>query len=261
MRKRLHKGTFNSYDSGVARTSAAGEGMESPIPEAAGRDDDLAARLSKLYTAAIVDVLERHGEHHACLPSAVAALVPEARVAGPAYPYTYVPSTSRDRDVVHNATLVAYNAAPTGSVFVCAPTPFDHAETGNFGELGHMMNRGNQIRGFVIDGGIRDAASLVKAGIGVFCRYRSPRPLLGRWEIGTYGEPIEIGDVRIRPGDWLVGDWDGVVCVPHEIVEEIVEEAEAYAAMEESWRAAVESAENPIAAYRALEGEYQHTRH
>ncbi len=219
--------------------------------------DHRAERLARVPVAAVVDVVEKRSAANVCLPSAIGGLTPEMVVAGPAFPYTYVPSSDRDRDVVHEKTLVAYGAAPYGSVYVCAPVPFDHAETGNFGELGHAMNVMNGIRGFVIDGGVRDSRYLAESGLGVFCRYRHPRPLLGRWEVGRYGEPITIGEVTIRPGDWILGDWDGVICIPQETVNEVLEEAEQFVATERAWRETVDGASDPVTTYRELERQYE----
>jgi regulator of RNase E activity RraA len=221
------------------------------------RDDERAERFLALHVAAIVDVMERRSDANVCLPSAVAALTRDAAIAGPAFPYTYVPSTIRDREIVHEKTLAAYRAAPYGSVFVCAPTPFDHAQSGNFGELGHAMNVANGIRGFVINGGVRDSRYLAESGLGVFCRYRHPRPLLGRWEVGQFGEPVAIGDVSIKPGDWIVGDWDGVICVPEAVVDEALAEAEELAAAERMWRKSVDAASDPVATYLELERQYE----
>lgn len=221
------------------------------------RDDELAERCLRLHVAAIVDVMERRSNANVCLPSAIAALTPDTVIAGPAFPYTYVPSSVRDRDVVHEKTLAAYQSAPFGSVFVCVPTPSDHAESGNFGELGHAMNVANGIRGFVIDGGIRDSRYLAQSGLGVFCRYRHPRPLLGRWEVGTFGEPVVIGDVSVKPGDWIVGDWDGVICVPEAVIDDVLEEAEELATAEQMWRKSVDAASDPVATYLELERQYE----
>jgi regulator of RNase E activity RraA len=224
------------------------------------RDDRRVELLADVPVAALVDVMERRNSANVCVPSAIAALTPETVVAGPAFPYTYVPSSVRAREIVHEKTINAYRAAPFGSVFVCAPTPSEHAETGNFGELGHAMNFANGIRGFVIDGGVRDSRYLAQSGLGVFCRYRHPRPLLGRWELGQYGEPVEIGEVTIRPGDWIVGDWDGVICIPVEIIDEVLEEAQRYAATEREWRAIVDHATDPATTYLELERKYERSR-
>jgi 4-hydroxy-4-methyl-2-oxoglutarate aldolase len=222
-----------------------------------GRDDQLAERFARVPVAAVVDIVEKRGGPNVCLPSAIAALTPQTVVVGPAFPYTYVPSESREREIVHEKTLAAYQSAPYGSVFVCAPTPSEHAESGNFGELGHAMNAGNGIRGFVIDGGVRDSTYLAQSGLGVFCRYRHPRPLLGRWQIGHYGDAITIADVTIRTADWIVGDWDGVICVPREIVDEVLEEAEQHAATERQWRQSVDGAVDPVGTYLELERQYE----
>ena len=55
--------------------------------------------------------------------------------------------------------------------------------------------------------------------------------------------------VRIEPGDWIVGDDDGVVVVPHAIAEDVLVEAEQKAATESEIRVAVRDGTLPLEAY------------
>ena len=61
--------------------------------------------------------------------------------------------------------------------------------------------------------------------------------------------PITVGTVQIEPGDWVVGDDDGVVVVPHALAESVLEEAEDKAATESEIRAAVRDGASPLEAY------------
>ena len=54
---------------------------------------------------------------------------------------------------------------------------------------------------------------------------------------------ISIGGVRVDPGDYLLGDWDGVVVVPKERVEQVAEVATRIEEAEDRIRAAVERGE------------------
>ena len=61
--------------------------------------------------------------------------------------------------------------------------------------------------------------------------------------------PIAIGRVRVQPGDWVVGDDDGVVVVPAGIAGDVLAEAEKKAATESEIRAAVREGMSPLEAY------------
>ena len=47
-----------------------------------------------------------------------------------------------------------------------------------------------------------------------------------RYNIIDFNNPITIGEVKINPGDYVFGDIDGVVCIPKEIIDEVINEAE-----------------------------------
>jgi regulator of RNase E activity RraA len=90
--------------------------------------------------------------------------------------------------------------------------------------------------GAVVDGGLRDTKFVLDLGFPVFCRFRSSASSIGRWDILDWNCEITIGDVVVRPGDWVVGDADGVVVVPAGIVDDVIAGAEAKADEEEEMR-------------------------
>ena len=81
----------------------------------------------------------------------------------------------------------------------------------------------------------------------------TPEDSTWRWELEATQVPVTIGRVRIEPGDWVVGDDDGVVVVPHAIAESVLVEAEEKAATESEIRAAVREGMPPLEAYERYE--------
>jgi regulator of RNase E activity RraA len=90
---------------------------------------------------------------------------------------------------------------------------------------------------------------IVELGFPVFCAHVTPEDSTGRWELEATQEPVSIGDVLVEPGDWVVGDEDGVVVVPSAIAESVLAEAEAKAATESEIRVAVRDGMTPLEAY------------
>jgi regulator of RNase E activity RraA len=101
----------------------------------------------------------------------------------------------------------------------------------------------------VIDGGCRDTRFIVETGYPVFTRFVTPEDSTWRWQVTATQVPITVGRVRVEPGDWVVGDDDGVVVVPQAIAAEVLAEAEAKAATESRIRDAVRAGMTPLDAY------------
>jgi regulator of RNase E activity RraA len=91
---------------------------------------------------------------------------------------------------------------------------------------------------------------ILRLGFPVFCRYRTPVDIVGRWEVEAYNVPIEIGGVSVRPGDFISADHDGVLVVPFEICEEVLSQAEELASTENHVRQAIVEGSHPLDAYR-----------
>jgi regulator of RNase E activity RraA len=66
----------------------------------------------------------------------------------------------------------------------------------------------------------------------------------------AHGEvTIVVGGVRVSPGDWIVGDHDGLVIIPADSVEEILAEAEKKVGTENEIRSSVRDGMLPLEAY------------
>jgi 3-hexulose-6-phosphate synthase/6-phospho-3-hexuloisomerase len=84
-----------------------------------------------------------------------------------------------------------------------------------WGELATNSCLQRKVAGVVIDGGIRDSGEIRALEFPAFARHIMPHAGEPRG-LGEIGVAIRIGGVDIRPGDWLLGDDDGVVVVARE---------------------------------------------
>jgi len=76
----------------------------------------------------------------------------------------------------------------------------------------------------VIDGAVRDSREIRKLKFPVFSRLIAPNAGEPKG-FGEIGIPIDVGGIRVCTGDWIIGDDDGVVCVPKNKVAEITNRA------------------------------------
>ncbi|HUY94155.1 MAG TPA: RraA family protein [Terracidiphilus sp.] len=69
-----------------------------------------------------------------------------------------------------------------------------------------------KLAGIVIDGGCRDTASVIKAGIPVFAKWQTPMAGTAKKPASHPDEePVEVGGVSLRQGEIVVADSDGIV--------------------------------------------------
>jgi len=104
---------------------------------------------------------------------------------------------------------------------------------GVFGDLLALAARERGLAGLVIDDGIRDASTLHEPSIaarGIAAFGTQKRRFL------SLHEPIALGGVLIRPGDWIVCDEDGVCVVPTAQLEGLLTAAAARTTKEEGMR-------------------------
>jgi regulator of RNase E activity RraA len=83
----------------------------------------------------------------------------------------------------------------------------------------------------------------------VFHSFFTPSDIVGRWIPDRYGEPITLGEVTIRTGDYVLGDRDGVVVIPSGLAAEVVTRTEAVAQTENQVREAIRGGMDPVDAY------------
>jgi 4-hydroxy-4-methyl-2-oxoglutarate aldolase len=217
-----------------------------PRPDTLGIED-ACSRYSMIYTGAIADVLDEMGYRDQCLPSSIQGLTMDAKVAGVAMTVEGEATSSVDPEEVYIPVLKMLGDLLPGDVIVSQP---NDSISAHLGELSSEAAQFRGARGAVIDGGTRDTGHILKLGFPVFCRYRTPRDIVGRWRLVAHGRPIRIGEVTIRRGDFIVGDKDGVVVIPQEIMAEVLVQSEEVVHTENQVRKAILQGVHPVDAYR-----------
>jgi len=180
---------------------------------------DLSARLLRLYTGAVADILDELGLRNQCLPSAIRPLEPGMKVTirGRAMPPGERPDPRlRQMDML--------DAIFPGSVIVIDPGGDSRAA--HWGELMSSTAMQKGATGCVINGGLRDSPQILELGFPVFRVFHSPLTAAVRWEITDFDAPMSIAGVDIMPGDYILGDMDGVLVLPVAVVEKVIAAAE-----------------------------------
>jgi 4-hydroxy-4-methyl-2-oxoglutarate aldolase len=209
--------------------------------------DEICRRFSVIYTGAVSDVLDEMGRHHQVLPSAIQGLTLDHHVTGVALPVEGEPTSSEDPEEIFIPVLQMLGSLANGDVIVCQP---HGGASAHLGELSAESAKFRGARGAVIDGGARDIDYILRLGFPVFCKYRTPADIVGRWKLTSFGEPVRIGDVEIHRGDFVVGDKDGVLVVPRSITLEVLQKSEEVVGTENLVRKAILQGVHPVEAYR-----------
>lgn len=205
----------------------------------------LADRLERAYSGAVFDVLREMGLPNQALPGSIKPLDPKRKLAGPIFTLS-----GRTMEVTEDESMLRWcdflSRAPHGHVVVCQPNDNTLAHMGELS--GETLNfRG--IRGYVVDGGCRDADFILHLGFRVFCRYLTPADIVGKWSVETIGEPVKIGHLTVCRGDYIMADIDGVVLIPQALVNDCVERVEEVINTESLVRKAILSGDDPKEAY------------
>jgi 4-hydroxy-4-methyl-2-oxoglutarate aldolase len=208
----------------------------------------LVERLAKIpYTGAISDILDEMGLRSQVLPKEIQSLESGATVAGRALTIVGEPTTSDDPEVIFVPYLKMLGDVKPGDVLVSQPKDDVAA---HLGELSSETAQFRGARGAVIDGGARDTDYTRKLDFPVFARYKTPVDIVGRWRLIAHNVPIDIGRVHVEPGDYIVGDRDGVLVIPQAVIEEVVTKAEGVVKTENLVRKSILKGMHPVDAYR-----------
>lgn len=196
---------------------------------------DFVKELSKFSAATLHEALGKQGN----LPSDIKPIANSMKVCGPAYTVKTMP---RDNVLLHRA----YAYAKPGDVIVVDCSGF--YEAGYWGDLMSLGAKTKGINGLVIDGCVRDADDIEAMGFNVFSRGLCIRGTSNFGE-GSLKESIVIGGVIINPGDFVVGDRDGVVIIPFNRAAEAIEKATARETKEENVRRQLREGKTSIEIY------------
>jgi regulator of RNase E activity RraA len=206
--------------------------------------------LMRVATSTLTGALNRRGLRSMFMQDVWPIKEGIPRMVGPAFTMRFIPSRE-DKDGPNakgprsNIQPQAMETCPPGSVLVVDSRGDARAASAGDLYVGRLKARG--CAGIVTDGGLRDSEGIFKTGLPAYCRRPSspPSPIVHHPD--DLNLPIGCGGVAVYPGDVLVGDADGVVVIPPDIVDEVAEEALATTLYEEF-------AEEEVANGRSLTG-------
>jgi len=174
--------------------------------------EDIILALSRFSSATIHEAMGKKGN----LPHQIKPIHPKMKVCGPAYPVKTMPC---DNTILHRA----YAYAKPGDVLVVDCSGY--YEAGYWGDLMSLGAKTKGIAGLVIDGCVRDAEEIEAMNFPVFSRGLCILGT-GKHGDGTLNQPIILGNYTINPGDIILGDRDGIVVIPQEMVHETIQKAQ-----------------------------------
>lgn len=206
----------------------------------------ISERLATCYTGVVHDVMRGMGLRDFTFPAELRPLMPGKRLAGPAF-------TIEGRVDPHadpHETLLAWTGllskAKSGHIWVSQP---NDRVVAHMGELSAETLKNKGVLGCVTDGFVRDTSFLLEMGFQTWSRGFTPRDIVGYWLPRAVDVDIRIGDVRVAPGDYLLGDRDGLVRVPQAMIEEVLTRSEAAISTENKVRTAILAGVDPQQAY------------
>jgi 4-hydroxy-4-methyl-2-oxoglutarate aldolase len=195
-----------------------------------GTPDANVARAAKLDTASLSDAMDKLGVVGQCYR--IGPRVPSFRLAGRAFTVLYGPAATPPGTVGDFIDDV-----PPGHVIVLDNGGRDNATV--WGDILTEVAHRRGIAGTVIDGICRDVALCTELGYPVYSRGHWMRTGKDRVQVEATNVTVNIGDARVSPGDIMRGDADGVVVLPREHEDRILETAETIQEAENSIRRAV----------------------
>ncbi len=98
-----------------------------------------------------------------------------------------------------------------GDFMVIDQSNVDCGLMGSFNSLAFFMLG---VRGYVIEGGVRDTDELIHQKVPVWSRFISQSMVQARLQFDAKNIPVCVGGVLVHPGDVVVADGDGVIVVP-----------------------------------------------
>jgi 4-hydroxy-4-methyl-2-oxoglutarate aldolase len=196
----------------------------------------------KLNTSLVYDALFiQYGYRNQIIRGEVKPIVRDMQVAGPVVTVKGSARYSEINEEFDKNGLSPLNGMwirvedamiPHGIVLVdCG-----YHEVAVLGDIFAMTWKRAGMDGLVADGMVRDSFGFLEDDIPLFCTKTVPICAETRWGITDVNVPMwvhgQLGEVLVKPGDFIFGDADGVLVIPNEVIEKVLANAQERAANE-----------------------------
>lgn len=221
-------------------------------------DDELFALMrTRLFPAVVGDILDTLGFMHQFLPPAIKPVERSMVVAGRAMPVLesncFASSEPEGKSPLSRQAFgllfQALDDLAPNEVYVATGSAPQFALWG-----GLMTTRAMHLKaaGAVLDGYSRDTTEVLELGLPVFSLGGYSQDQGPRGKVVDYRVPVEIQGIRVRPGDIVFGDQDGVLIIPREAEKEAISLALEKAATESSVRKAIQNGMSTVEAFKTF---------
>ena len=221
------------------------------------KDDEGLFSLARreLFTAVVGDIMDKLGFLHQFLPPQIQPLSADMVVIGRAMTVleadVFEESATRNNNPVmekpFGLMLEALDDLKRNEVYVCTGASPRYAL---WGELMSVRARKLGAAGAVVDGCLRDTAGILALDFPAFSHGSYAQDQGPRGKVIDFRSTLEIGGVRVRSGDIVFGDVDGVLVVPQEAEREVFSGAIEKARGEKLVRQAIEAGMSASEAFR-----------
>ena len=215
---------------------------------AASTNDSFRERLARLDTCVVSDALDRLGLTG--VVTGIQRLSTDRAIAGRAVTVKLERPDGRVPDH-HNGTL-AIEAAARGDVIVIEQRAFP--EGAGWGGILSFAAKQRGVSGVIVDGPCREIDESRGLDFPVYGRGAAPMTARGRVIETGFNVPVQIGNVTVAPGDWVLADGSGITFLAAANAERILATAEELAAKE---RAMVEAIRAGKPVSKVMAGNYE----
>lgn len=198
-------------------------------------DPAIRAQLDAVSTATITTVLLKKGLRNVWMRGTRPIRPGQGKVIGPAFTLRFIPARE-DLATPKSwsspiSTRAAIEAMPDGCV--CVADAMGVTDAGIFGDIlcARMGKRG--VAGLVTDGVVRDIQGVLGTGLPVWCQGAAAPASVAGLTFVAWEQPIGCGGVAVFPGDMIMVDDDGAVCIPQKLLAAVAAEAVEQEKMEQ----------------------------
>ncbi|MFB5189438.1 RraA family protein [Alicyclobacillus fastidiosus] len=193
---------------------------------------DILQQFSQLSTPTVSDALDRIGMEGACL--GITPIDHKFRLIGRAFTLKYEPvgvDKGNVGDFIDDVAPGTIIVIDNGGRLNCTV----------WGDILTTMASMKGIGGTVIDGVCRDTSLYTELNYPVFSKARYMRTGKDRVQLEAINVPVSLSDIRVCPNDIIFGDADGVVVIPKEHEERVLEIALEIEEAEDQIRSAIKN--------------------
>ncbi|WP_396590521.1 ribonuclease activity regulator RraA [Allomuricauda sp. R78024] len=184
-------------------------------------------KLKQVSTATIATCLFKKGLKNQFIQDVSPLKKGKPTMVGEAFTLRYIPAREDLNPITvfkdpKHLQRVAVEKCPKGAVLVIDSRKDARAASAGSILATRLMKRG--VSGLVTDGGFRDSAEIADLDFPTYHNRPSAPTNLTLHQAIAINEPIGCGDVAVFPGDFMVGDNDGVMVIPQHLAADVADE-------------------------------------